>query len=435
MSCTTVELRVARAIARWNLRSSWRNRSSFSRKSSALASARLRSISRGHRGEVLLACVHRGELRHARLEQAARLEHSGHLAHANRLAAPEQIARNQLGRHEDPAGLAPAHLEHSRLGQHLHRLAQRRAADAHHAPPARARTAAGRPMCRSPALIRSAICSTASSKVRRDETGSNELSKPASGYPAMVVATSRLSVAGGVHALERLALCHLDRRRALGLGGLEGAALGAPSRRRSARARPGRDRRTTRWRRGSARRSWRGSPGRRGCPRSISVRATPRSVSGLFAAPAITRQSSARASASSIRPPRRAGGEHVELAREDRLGRRRELDSVLRAESLAALGVEVARDHARAGLDELCRRAREPTLPSPTTPTRLPSRLSRPGGRAGGRAASPWKTVSAVTGEGSPPPPPSRERPTAKRVKRDRWSMSAVVVPMSSAVM
>jgi hypothetical protein len=35
------------------------------------------------------------------------------------------------------------------------------------------------PVCRSPDLIRSAICSTASSNVRRDETGSNELSKPA----------------------------------------------------------------------------------------------------------------------------------------------------------------------------------------------------------------------------------------------------------------
>src|SRR5829696_4827640 len=70
--------------------------------------------------------------------------------------------------------------------------------------------------------MRSAICSTASSKVRRDETGSNELSKPASGYPASVLATRGLSVAGGIHALKRLALGHLDRRRALRLGGLEG---------------------------------------------------------------------------------------------------------------------------------------------------------------------------------------------------------------------
>src|SRR5215210_49707 len=70
--------------------------------------------------------------------------------------------------------------------------------------------------------MRSAICSTASSKVRRDETGSNELSKPTSGYPATVLATRRLSVAGGVHALQRLALGHLDRRRALRVGGLEG---------------------------------------------------------------------------------------------------------------------------------------------------------------------------------------------------------------------
>ena len=32
---------------------------------------------------------------------------------------------------EDAAGLAAAHLEHARLGQHLHGLTQRRAADAH----------------------------------------------------------------------------------------------------------------------------------------------------------------------------------------------------------------------------------------------------------------------------------------------------------------
>ncbi len=86
---------------------------------------------RGHRSEVLLARVHRGELRHARLEQAACLEHARHLAHANGLAAPEQVARDQLGRDEDPAGLAAAHRQHSRLGQHLHGLAQSGAADAH----------------------------------------------------------------------------------------------------------------------------------------------------------------------------------------------------------------------------------------------------------------------------------------------------------------
>jgi hypothetical protein len=44
-------------------------------------------------------------------------------------------------------------------------------------------------------------------------------------------------------------------------------------------------------------------------------------------------------------------------------------------------------------------------------------------------------TVSAVTGEGSPRPPLAAERPVQKRVKCDMWSMSAVVVPMSSAVM
>ena len=44
------------------------------------------------------------------------------------------------------------------------------------------------------------------------------------------------------------------------------------------------------------------------------------------------------------------------------------------------------------------------------------------------------KTVSAVIGEGSPPPPQSAARPTTKRVSRAIASMSTVVVPTSSAV-
>src|SRR5215208_3059896 len=74
------------------------------------------------------------------------------------------------------------------------------------------------PTCRSPDLIRSAICSTASSKVRRDETGSNELSKPTSGYPATLTS---LCLPSGLHALERLLLRHFDRSDALGVRGLE----------------------------------------------------------------------------------------------------------------------------------------------------------------------------------------------------------------------
>jgi hypothetical protein len=65
---------------------------------------------------------------------------------------------------------------------------------------------------------------------------------------------------------------------------------------------------------------------------------------------------------------------------------------------------------------------------------RRPSSSSEPSCASSPRRVA-WKTVSAVMGEGSPPPPFSRERPTQKRVKRDTWSMSAQVVPMSSAVM
>ena len=106
MSCTTVELRVARAIARWNFRSSWRNRSSCCEEVVRRRERALALDQRRHRGEVVLARVHGGELRHARLEQAARLEHAGHLAHADRLAAAQQVARDQLGGDEDAARLA-----------------------------------------------------------------------------------------------------------------------------------------------------------------------------------------------------------------------------------------------------------------------------------------------------------------------------------------
>ena len=78
----------------------------------ALALDRLR-----HRGEVVLGGVHGRQLGHARLEQAARLQHAGDLAEADLLAAAQQLARDQLGGHEDPAGLAAAHLEHAGLGE------------------------------------------------------------------------------------------------------------------------------------------------------------------------------------------------------------------------------------------------------------------------------------------------------------------------------
>ena len=76
----------------------------------------------------------------------------------------------------------------------------------------------------------------------------------------------------------------------------------------------------------------------------------------------------------------------------------------------------------------------EPTLPSPTTPTRRPSKSPEPVAAVRPRRIA-WKTVSAVTGEGSPPPPFDTDCPTTKRVNFAMWSMSAVEVPMSSAVM
>src|SRR5215213_10677540 len=85
------------------------------------------------------------------------------------------------------------------------------------------------PTCRSPALMRSAICSTASSKVRRDETGSNELSKPIREYlPASSPSAGMTRSEGlarrtcGLDSLEGLPLGHVDRGDAIGVGALEG---------------------------------------------------------------------------------------------------------------------------------------------------------------------------------------------------------------------
>ena len=112
---TIVELRVARASARWNFRSSCRNRSSLAEEVVAAGELALALDRPEHHGEVVLGGVHRGELGHARLEQPARLEHAGDLAEADLLAAAQQLARHQLRGDEDAAGLAAPHLEHAGL--------------------------------------------------------------------------------------------------------------------------------------------------------------------------------------------------------------------------------------------------------------------------------------------------------------------------------
>ena len=85
----------------------------------------------GHQSEVVLGGVDRGQLGHARLEQPPGLQDPGDLTEADLLARFQQLARNQLGGHEDAARLSSAHLEHAGLGERLDRLAQRRPADAH----------------------------------------------------------------------------------------------------------------------------------------------------------------------------------------------------------------------------------------------------------------------------------------------------------------
>src|SRR5829696_1151346 len=214
ISCTTVELRVARAIARWNLRS-------FSRKSSAFASARLRSISADIAAKSSsLACT---AASWATRGSSRRRASSTPATSLTRIAW--RLLSRSRGTSSDATKMPPDCPRRTARTPASARTftASRRVGRLIRIWAASSRSDGSRsPTCRSPALMRSAICSTASSKVRRDETASNELSKPTSGYPATAPATSRLSVAGGGHALERLALGHLDRRRGLGLGGLEG---------------------------------------------------------------------------------------------------------------------------------------------------------------------------------------------------------------------
>ena len=114
--------------------------------------------------------------------------------------------------------------------------------------------------------------------------------------------------------------------------------------------------------------------------RSIRVRATPRSVSGLFAAPATTRQSIERASASSISPPAGAGREHVELGRRGSPRRRAPPRCrAARPTCRTAAGVEVAADHLGARLRQLPGE-RGADLAEPDHADAPPVEVARPGG-------------------------------------------------------
>jgi hypothetical protein len=167
--------------------------------------------------------------------------------------------------------------------------------------------------------------------------------------------------------------------------------------------------------------------------RCISVRATARSVSGLFAAPATTRQSIERASASSISPPAAHGASTSQLAGQDGLRRGGDADPVLvrerRARS-ASRSQPITCAPPRASLAA----SADADLAEPDDAHAAPSKSSEP---VRGREAAAHRLEDRLGGDGrgSPPPPFDTERPTQKRVKRAMWSMSAVVVPMSSAVM
>ena len=143
-------------------------------------------------------------------------------------------------------------------------------------------------------------------------------------------------------------------------------------------------------------------------PRSRE-RCSPRaaSASGLLAAPQTTRQRSARGERRVDQAAERARREHVELAREQLVGARGELDRRARSRSRRATAPGRSRRRARPR-----RRASPasgaPTLPRPITPTRRPARSASPSSASSAARIAP-STVRAVSGDGSPPSP-SRAR-------------------------
>ena len=178
ISDTTVELRVARAIVRWNFRSSWRKRSSCSRKSSSAASSRLRSI-------VSCIAAKSSSLACTAASWATRGS-SSRRASSTPATSPTRISERVRSSSRGTSSLAtkmpplwprstsstPASARTFTASRSVGLLMRMREASSR---------SEGRrsPTCRSPDLIRSAICSTASSKVRRVATGTNSRSKPA----------------------------------------------------------------------------------------------------------------------------------------------------------------------------------------------------------------------------------------------------------------
>ncbi len=115
--------------------------------------------------------------------------------------------------------------------------------------------------------------------------------------------------------------------------------------------------------------------------RSISVRATPRSVSGLLAAPAITRQSSARARASSISPPAAHGA-----STSSSLARIASADGAISMPCCVGRAARSARSRGRSAITRAPASASrvastEPTLPSPIDAHAPALEVVRAGGR------------------------------------------------------
>ena len=109
MSRTTDAFFVARAMPTWNCTSSKRQAMPVVDVAAALELDRA-----PHRGEVVLVAVKAGELRDARLEQAARLEHGPDLRDAQLGALLDEIARHVIGAHEHAAPRAGLDLDHAR---------------------------------------------------------------------------------------------------------------------------------------------------------------------------------------------------------------------------------------------------------------------------------------------------------------------------------
>ena len=374
---------MARASARWNFRSSWRKRSSWRRKSSLAASSRWRSIVSAIAAKssslacTAASCATRGS--------SSRRASStpGDLAEADLLAAAQQLARHQLGGHEDAARLAAAHLEHARLGQHLDRLAQGRAADPH----LRGQLALGGQAVADVQvagldLLGDLLDGLLEGPARRDgleralQTGASICAR----------GRERGVTLARLHPLERLALGHLERRGALGRGrgdrarraapsrasmqlGLVAAAVAVPLARHVDQAAAV----------GEEVGHVEDAARRRG------VRATSRlgervvGGAGHHAAVERARERVVDQAAGG------AGREHVELERQDRLGRRGDLAAVLGREALGSARRRGRSRPRRAPAAASRAASAQPTLPRPITPTRRPSSSSRAGGR--GQAA------------------------------------------------